>query len=395
ALQALPSPNYVPGPEEPEQAPPSPDYLPRPEYLDYLALSDAKILIEDQPHAADASPTTLSLGYIADSNPEKDPEDDSGRLYCVSPVVDHVPSPEETEPFKTDESAATPPPPPPAYRTTTRMSTTSLQTQLIAALGRIDTLEARETAHTDDPEDADSCTSTAKMPPRKGTRTRTIPAIATTPMTNAANKALVAQGVADALAEQTIKRNTNLNGDGSQGSESGITRLVRLTRECTYSDFLKCQPLNFKVKNQVKFATCTLHGISLTWWNTHVKTVGHDAAYGNVMSTKPKTIEEAIEMANNLMDQKLRTLAECQIENKRKQDDNFRDNQNQQQLNKRQNTGKAYIAWPSEKREYGGSLPKCSKCNYHHNGQCAPKCHKCNKVGHLAWDCRSSGNANA
>nr|GEU94841.1 hypothetical protein [Tanacetum cinerariifolium] len=45
-------------------------------------------------------------------------------------------------------------------------------------------------------------------------------------------------------------------------------------------------------------------------------------------------------------------------------------------------------------QEYGGSLPKCSKCNYHHNGPCAPKCHKCNKVSYLARDCRSSGNAN-
>ncbi|GJW37980.1 putative reverse transcriptase domain-containing protein [Tanacetum coccineum] len=44
--------------------------------------------------------------------------------------------------------------------------------------------------------------------------------------------------------------------------------------------------------------------------------------------------------------------------------------------------------------EYGGSLLKCSKCNYHHNGPCAPKCHKGNKVGHLARDCRSSSNAN-
>ncbi|GKA74980.1 hypothetical protein Tco_0781358 [Tanacetum coccineum] len=34
------------------------------------------------------------------------------------------------------------------------------------------------------------------------------------------------------------------------------------------------------VENQVKFATCTLHSVALTWWNTHVKTVGHDAAYG-------------------------------------------------------------------------------------------------------------------
>nr|GEW57629.1 putative reverse transcriptase domain-containing protein [Tanacetum cinerariifolium] len=67
---------------------------------------------------------------------------------------------------------------------------------------------------------------------------------------------------------------------------------------------------------------------------------------------------------------------------------------NQQQQNKRQNTGRAYTAGPSEKREYGGSLPKCSKCNYHHNVPCAPKCHKCNKVGHLARDCRSSINVN-
>ncbi|GKC18421.1 reverse transcriptase domain-containing protein [Tanacetum coccineum] len=119
-----------------------------------------------------------------------------------------------------------------------------------------------------------------------------------------------------------------------------------------------------------------------------------DMIQGNVMATKPKTIEEAIEMENNMMDQKLRTLAERQIENKRRQDDDFRNNQNQQQPNKRQNTGRAYTARPGKKREYSGSLPKCSKCNYHHNGPCAPKIHKCNKVGHLARDCRSSGNAN-
>ncbi|GKF99544.1 hypothetical protein Tco_0301235 [Tanacetum coccineum] len=44
-----------------------------------------------------------------------------------------------------------------ALVTTLISQTTSLQTQLIAALGRIDTLEAGEPAHTDDPEDADRC----------------------------------------------------------------------------------------------------------------------------------------------------------------------------------------------------------------------------------------------
>ncbi|GJT25183.1 putative reverse transcriptase domain-containing protein [Tanacetum coccineum] len=119
-----------------------------------------------------------------------------------------------------------------------------------------------------------------------------------------------------------------------------------------------------------------------------------DMIQGNVMFTKPKTMEEAIEMANNLMDQKLHMFAECQIENKRKQDDNSRNNQNQQPF-KKLNTAKAYTVGPSDKKEYRGSLPKCTKCNYHHKGLCAPKYHNCNKVGHLACDYSNPIHANA
>ncbi|GJS08923.1 putative reverse transcriptase domain-containing protein [Tanacetum coccineum] len=55
----------------------------------------------------------------------------------------------------------------------------------------------------------------------------------------------------------------------------------------------------------------------------------------------------------------------------------------------------AYTTRPGEKREYTGSLPLCTKCNYHHKGPCAPRCNKCNKIGHLARDCRiSSPNGN-
>ncbi|GKC71295.1 hypothetical protein Tco_1117178 [Tanacetum coccineum] len=163
-----PSSNYVPGLEEPEQALPSPDYIPGPEYPEYLAPSDVEIPVEDQPDVADASPTTLSSGYIADSNPEEDPEDEledgpmnyqanrgdnddddssgddaddedeeeaskqdkeenedehlaSADSTAVSPTIYLVPSTKETEPFETDESAATPLPPL-AYRTIARMS---------------------------------------------------------------------------------------------------------------------------------------------------------------------------------------------------------------------------------------------------------------------------------
>ncbi|GJR51426.1 putative reverse transcriptase domain-containing protein [Tanacetum coccineum] len=48
----------------------------------------------------------------------------------------------------------------------------------------------------------------------------------------------------------------------------------------------------------------------------------------------------------------------------------------------------------SERKPYGGSLPKCNKCHLHHNGPCTQRCHKCNKIGHFARDCRSTGNTN-
>ncbi|GJX99972.1 hypothetical protein Tco_0356991, partial [Tanacetum coccineum] len=172
AFQAPPSPDYVPGPEEPEQAPPSPDYVPGPE------LADDEIVAGDQPYAEDASPMAHSPDDVPESDPEADPEEDDDEdpeedpidysadggddgddemdieededadmdietdeededdemdiemdeeehLAPAYPVVVALPatapSAEETEPFETDESAATPPPHP-AYRMTARIS---------------------------------------------------------------------------------------------------------------------------------------------------------------------------------------------------------------------------------------------------------------------------------
>ncbi|GKD74138.1 putative reverse transcriptase domain-containing protein, partial [Tanacetum coccineum] len=102
---------------------------------------------------------------------------------------------------------------------------------------------------------------------------------------------------------------------------------------------------------------------------------------------------DAIEFATELMDKKINTWAERQADNKRKSDDTARNNQNQQP-NKRQNTGRAYAAGNGDRRPYGGPKPLCSKCNYHHEGPCAPKCSKCNRFGHLGRDCRSPPNVN-
>nr|GFB57184.1 hypothetical protein [Tanacetum cinerariifolium] len=96
AFQALPPPDYVPGPEEPEQAPPSPVYIPYvPElvYPEYIPPEDDVFPAEEQPLPAAASPTTESPGYIPESNPDEDPAD-----Y----PADHDDDDEEEEPSGDD-----------------------------------------------------------------------------------------------------------------------------------------------------------------------------------------------------------------------------------------------------------------------------------------------------
>nr|GFA77952.1 hypothetical protein [Tanacetum cinerariifolium] len=74
AFQALPPLDYVPGPEEPEQAPPSPvyiPYVPKPVYPEYIPPEDDVFPTEKQP-----LPAAVSPGYIPESDPDEDPEED-------------------------------------------------------------------------------------------------------------------------------------------------------------------------------------------------------------------------------------------------------------------------------------------------------------------------------
>ncbi|GJZ79298.1 reverse transcriptase domain-containing protein [Tanacetum coccineum] len=188
--------------------------------------------------------------------------------------------------------------------------------------------------------------------------------------------------------------NGNDNGNGSHDSGSGDRRTLHTAHGCTYKEFLNCQPLNFKriegavglvhwfkkmefvfyisnctIKCQVKYETCTLLGGALTWWSSYVRTVGHDVAYGmpwktlmkimteayclrsrikkletelwnltvkgSVMASNPKILQEAIELARSLMDQKVRAYAARQADNKRRMENNPRDNHVQQPPYKR------------------------------------------------------------
>ncbi|GKB04110.1 hypothetical protein Tco_0832253 [Tanacetum coccineum] len=53
-----------------------------------------------------------------------------------------------------------------------------------------------------------------------------------------------------------------------------------------------------------------------------------DMIHGSVMASKPKTMQDAIEFSNELMDKKISTFVERQANNKRKFDDSSKNNQN-------------------------------------------------------------------
>ncbi|GKE95869.1 putative reverse transcriptase domain-containing protein [Tanacetum coccineum] len=272
--------------------------------------------------------------------------------------------------------------------------------------------------------------------------------------------------------------NGNGNGNGNPNVNNGGVVLV--TQECTYQDFVKFQPLNFKgtegvvgltrwfekmemvfhisncpPKYQVKYASCTLLNSALTWWNSHKRTVGVDATYamtwkalmklmtegydlttynqrfqeltllctkmvpeeedqvekyigglpdniqGNVIAAEPTRLQDAIRIANNLMDQKLKGYTIKNAENKRRFDNNSRDNRRQQQPFKRhnvngQNMARAYTVGNNvERKAYVGNLPYCNKCRMHHEGPCTVKCGNCKRVGHMTRDCRAAVAATA
>ncbi|GJU07644.1 putative reverse transcriptase domain-containing protein [Tanacetum coccineum] len=118
-----------------------------------------------------------------------------------------------------------------------------------------------------------------------------------------------------------------------------------------------------------------------------------DNIQGNVIAAEPTRLQDAVRIANNLMDQKLKGYAVRNAENKRRLDNNYGNNRGQQPPHKRQNTGgqnvaRAYVAGNNEEKKYEGTLPFCNKCKFHHVGPCTIKCGKCNRAGHLTKNCR-------
>ncbi|GJU65821.1 putative reverse transcriptase domain-containing protein [Tanacetum coccineum] len=264
------------------------------------------------------------------------------------------------------------------------------------------------------------------------------------------------------MIDRAIQRNsTHTQDDASHNSGGGPRRPVQPTRVCSYTDFMKCQPLNFKgtegvvglsqwlekMESVFHISGCAIDNqgtlkkkltdkycpkgeikkLEIELWNLRVR--GNDVAaytqrfqklalmctkfladetekidkyisglpdniHWNVMSVRPKTLDEAIELANDLMDHKLRTYAKRQNDNKKKADDSLRNNQ---QPHKKQNVDRAYTAGPGEKKAYTRTLPLCTNLPIYHQpiGQCLPtKCGNCKRYGHATNDCQVNTNNN-
>ncbi|GJR34456.1 hypothetical protein Tco_1210140 [Tanacetum coccineum] len=416
------SPAYVPDPMELDEH--VPVYVPEPEHPEYHAPSDDDVQVEDQPYADDASPTVESPGYIADSksmeedsidyldepedddeDPEEDPEEDhtdypadgedgdepSDDDYdddedeeptkeeeehiapadsSAVPVVDAIPSAEDTKAFETDESA-------PTLR--------SPQTRIPFSQTRL-----RRAQKTDNAPSAEYCILTAPLPgcdvaessaavdrPPRGQYdfVDTIEAGQGSDIGYDFHGEVQLKGSYHSQTE-FVMRNAKPYLSPRHVDRALLTRLETLETHMSRMEWQRQRAEDNAVRQlmrthvlEARAQIDTVEDIGSRYTEKVDKYISGlpDNIHGNVMSVRPKTLDDVIELANDLMDHKLPTYAERQNENKRKPDGSSRNNQ---QPNKKKNVARAYTAGPGEKKAYTGNLPLCAKCNYHHTRQC-------------------------
>nr|GEW01415.1 hypothetical protein [Tanacetum cinerariifolium] len=235
-----------------------------------------------------------------------------------------------------------------------------------------------------------------------------------TPLTQAAIRQIIKENVNAAIAAERA-RHVNA---GNDARGFGLVReAVELRRwfEKTESVFRISECAEGK---SVKFAATTLQGPSLTWWNAKVETIGletmnkmpwtgmkqlmtaefcpikevqrmehelwnllTDNIKGEVTSSKPANLNEAMRMAHKLMEQKSGK-------------GNHRDNSHQTlQNNQKQGNARAMVVTPTDKKVSSGSLHLCERCFTRHVGPCTIKCHKCGNVRHKIRYCKEKNVA--
>ncbi|GJZ18432.1 reverse transcriptase domain-containing protein [Tanacetum coccineum] len=154
-------------------------------------------------------------------------------------------------------------------------------------------------------------------------------------------------------------------------------REAPVARQCRYKEFMSYQPINFKgsegdvgliywfERTELVFSrnTCTkdckIPGIGEKMMEVFIGRLPRSIER-NATVSKPQTLEEAINIAQRLIDQE---------------------------------TFRSYAVTPTENNGYTGNRPLCKKCTLHYIGPCTVKCNTYNKVGHLTKNCKNKGPA--
>ncbi|GKA29514.1 putative reverse transcriptase domain-containing protein [Tanacetum coccineum] len=105
-------------------------------------------------------------------------------------------------------------------------------------------------------------------------------------------------------------------------------------------------------------------------WNLKVLT---DNIKGEVTSSKPANLNEAVHMAYKLMEHKSKARNESILEGKKRKWENFQGG-----------NSSAMVTVPTDGKASSGSLPLCERCFTHYVVPCTIKCHKCGKIRHKA-----------
>ncbi|GJX70603.1 putative reverse transcriptase domain-containing protein [Tanacetum coccineum] len=109
-----------------------------------------------------------------------------------------------------------------------------------------------------------------------------------------------------------------------------------------------------------------------------------------VVATKLSTIQKAVQITGTLTDEALRNGSIKKNPEKRGNRGEPSKYRNRRDDNKRTRTGNAFATTTNPvRREYTGTAPKCTACNYHHSLETPCRtCFNCNHPGHFAKDCR-------
>ncbi|GJT04391.1 putative reverse transcriptase domain-containing protein [Tanacetum coccineum] len=237
------------------------------------------------------------------------------------------------------------------------------------------------------------------MAPKRTTRSKPAtptPNEPTTTVTEAQLQALIDQGVAAAMAEAEASRVRN--GYNSNGSGP---RPAQTARECSYSEFLKCKPLDFKgtegvvgltrwfekmesvfsisncpAASQVKFATCNCKRCSS--WATDVVALYRRFQQLALMCSVmfPEEVDKIEKYIGGLPDMILGSVKAFKSKTMQKQKGKERMMIFPRTIKTNRidaDTARTTMRH-SELKSYAGSKPLCSRCNCHHEaGPCPPR----------------------